>query len=174
MAAEGTGGAGQPPGGKMRWRRASGSGREVFAMQAFLMASLIALPTYILATSGEDLLMLVFVGVGCVAVAMMGWHYNGVHARVPVMPNIRAAWLAEIRNDVVDATLVAILQNNGAGLDALTAAAGLHGWTSIQTAVALNPQTPPTTRGSRMVPCCGPSCARPIRRRASPATSQGP
>lgn len=118
----------------MRQRRSSGTAREVFALRAILMAGLIALPTYIVATSREDLLKLVLVGIGCIAVAMTGGHYITVHARVPVMPNIRAAWLAEIREDVVDATLVAILQNNGAGLDAGTAAAGRRGWTSIQTA----------------------------------------
>jgi hypothetical protein len=118
----------------MRRRRASGTAREVFALRAILMAGLIALPTYIVATSREDLLKLVLIGIACIAVAMTGGHYITVHARVPVMPNIRAAWLAEIREDVVDATLVAILQNNGAGLDARTAAAGRRGWTSIQTA----------------------------------------
>lgn len=118
----------------MRRRRSSGSAREVFALRAILMVGLIALPTYIVATDREDLLKLVLVGIGCVAVAMMGGHYITVHARVPVMPNIRAAWLAELRQDIVDATLVAILQNNGAGLDARTAAAGRRGWTSIQTA----------------------------------------
>jgi hypothetical protein len=117
-----------------RRRRSSGTAREVFVLRAILMTGLIALPTYIVATSREDLLKLVLVGIGCIAVAMMGGHYITVHARVPVMPNIRAAWLAEIRNDIVDATLVTILQNNGAGLDARTVAAGRRGWISIQTA----------------------------------------
>ncbi|GAA2134432.1 hypothetical protein GCM10009825_18050 [Arthrobacter humicola] len=118
----------------MHRRRSSGTAREVSALRAILMSGLIALPTYIVATSREDLLKLILVGIGCIALALMGGHPITVHARVPVMPNIRAAWLTEIRNDIVDATLVAILQNNGAGLDARTAAAGRRGWTSIQIA----------------------------------------
>ncbi|MFF2244279.1 hypothetical protein ACFVTM_08890 [Arthrobacter sp. NPDC058130] len=118
----------------LRRRRASGSAREVFILRAILLVGLIALPTYLVATDPNDLLKLVLVGIGCIAVAMIGGHYLTAHARVPVMPNIRAAWLAELREDIVDATLVAILQNNGAGLDERTAAAGRRGWASIQTA----------------------------------------
>jgi hypothetical protein len=118
----------------MRRRRSSGSAREIFALRSILIAALIALPTYIAATDPEDLLKLVLVGIACISVAMTGGHYITVHSRVPVMPNIRAAWLAELREDIIDATLVAILQNGGAVLDARTAAAGRRGWTSIQTA----------------------------------------
>ncbi|MGO4187388.1 hypothetical protein [Pseudarthrobacter sp. TAF60_1] len=49
------------------------------------------------------------------------------------MPNIRGHWLNELREDVVNATLVAILRNKG-DLDARTAAAGQRGWASIQAA----------------------------------------
>jgi hypothetical protein len=94
-------------GATMRRRRSSGSAREVFALRAILMVGLIALPSYIAATDRDDLLKLVLVGIGCIAVAMTGGHYITVHARVPVMPNIRAAWLAELREAIIDATLVA-------------------------------------------------------------------
>ncbi|WP_244208411.1 hypothetical protein [Arthrobacter oryzae] len=118
----------------MRRRRSSGSAREVFILRAILMAGLIALPSYIVVTDREDVLKLVLVGIACIAVAMTGGHYITIHARVPVMPNIRGAWLAEIRDDIIDATLVAILQNNGTALDARTVTAGRRGWVSIQTA----------------------------------------
>lgn len=42
--------------------------------------------------------------------AFVGGHFITVRSRVPVMPNIRGAWLNELRDDVVNATLVAILQ----------------------------------------------------------------
>lgn len=50
------------------------------------------------------------------------------------MPNIRGHWLAELREDVVNATLVAILQNKGTAVSPATAAAGRRGWVSIQAA----------------------------------------
>lgn len=118
----------------MRRRRASGSAREVFALRLVLMAALIGLPAYIVATDRENLLKLVLIGVACIAVAMTGGHFITVHARVPVMPNIRSAWLAELREDIINATLVAILQNKGVDLEPRVAAAGQRGWKNIQAA----------------------------------------
>jgi hypothetical protein len=118
----------------MRRRRASGSAREILALRLVLMGALIAVPSFIVATDRENLLKLVLVGIACIAVALAGGHFITMHARVPVMPNIRTAWLAELREDVVNATLVAILQNKGVELEASTSAAGLRGWRSIQTA----------------------------------------
>lgn len=66
--------------------------------------------------------------------AFVGGHFITVRSRVPVMPNIRGAWLNELRDDVVNATLVAILQNNGVALDRRTVTAGRPGWDSITTA----------------------------------------
>ena len=120
--------------GAMARRRASGSAREILALRLVLLVSLIALPSYIVATDRENLLKLVLVGVACIAVALAGGHFITVHARVPVMPNIRSAWLAELRKDVVNATLVAILLNKGVDLELSTSAAGLRGWRSIQAA----------------------------------------
>ena len=61
-------------------------------------------------------------------------YFLTVRARVPVMPAIRGAWLNELREDIVNATLVAILQNKGVALEARAAAAGRRGWESIQIA----------------------------------------
>ena len=120
----------------MRRRRAAGSAREILALRLVLLVSLIALPAYIVATDREDLVKLLLVGVACVAVAMAGGHVITVHARVPVMPNIRSAWLYELRVDVENATLVALLQSKGVELEARTIAAGQRGWNSIQGARA--------------------------------------
>jgi hypothetical protein len=111
-----------------------GSAREILALRLILVIALIALPSYIVATDPENLLKLVLIGFGCIAVAMIGGHFITVHARVPVMPNLRSAWLAELREDVVNATLVAILQNKGAGPEVRTSVAALRGWRSIQAA----------------------------------------
>ena len=66
--------------------------------------------------------------------ALAGGHFLTIRARVPVMPVIRGPWLNELREDIVNATLVAILQNKGVALDARTVAAGRCGWESIQAA----------------------------------------
>ena len=118
----------------MRRRRAAGSAREILALRLVLLIALIALPVYIMATDREDLLKLVLVGIACIAVAMAGGHFITVHARVPVMPNIRSAWLYELREDIVNATLVAVLQSKGVELEARSADAARRGWKSIQTA----------------------------------------
>lgn len=120
--------------GTLARRRASGSARVILALRLALMAGLIALPSYVVATDRENLLKLVLVGVACIVVALAGGHFITVHARVPVMPNLRSAWLAELREDVITATLVAILRNKGIGLEQSTADAGLRGWKSIQEA----------------------------------------
>lgn len=52
------------------------------------------------------------------------------------MPTIRGPWLSELREDVVNATLVAILQNKGSALSPAIITAGRRGWTSIQDAAA--------------------------------------
>lgn len=120
----------------MRRRRAAGSAREILALRLVLLISLIALPAYIVATDREDLVKLLLVGVVCVGVAMAGGHFITVHARVPVMPNIRSGWLYELRVDIVNATLVGLLQSKGVELEARTVAAGQQGWKSIQGARA--------------------------------------
>jgi hypothetical protein len=114
-------------------RKASGSAREVLALRLGLIIALIAPPAYIVATS-QDVLKLVIVGATCLATALVGGHFLTIRARVPVMPNIRGPWLAELREDVVNATLVAILQNKGIAMSPATAAAGRRGWVSIQEA----------------------------------------
>lgn len=53
---------------------------------------------------------------------------------MPVLPHIRSAWLAELRGEVTNATLVAVLQNKGADLDRRTVAAGRLGWESMMKA----------------------------------------
>ncbi|MFE4541498.1 hypothetical protein [Arthrobacter sp. NPDC056727] len=118
----------------MHRRRMSGRAREIFLLRLGLMLALIAPPVYVLTTSREDILKLVLTGVVCIAAAFVGGHFLTVRARVPVMPNIRGTWLAELRNDVINATLVAILQNKGVELDRMTVAAGQRGWDSITTA----------------------------------------
>lgn len=118
----------------MRRRRVAGSAREILALRLVLLGSLISLPAYVVATDRENLLKLVLVGIACIAVAMSGGHFITVHARVPVMPNIRSAWLYELREDIVNATLVTILQNQGVEPESRTAEAARRGWKSIQTA----------------------------------------
>lgn len=84
-----------------------------------------------MATDQENYLKLLVTGIICFVAAMIGGHFLTIQARVPVMPNIRGPWLAELREDIVNATLVAILQNKGIVLGRRTVAAGRRGWESI-------------------------------------------
>lgn len=118
----------------MHRRRATGSGREILILRLGLMIALIAPPMYVIAASREDILKLVLTGAVCIAAAFIGGHFITVRSRVPVMPNIRGAWLNELRDDVVNATLIAILQNEDVELDDKTAEGGRRGWQSFQAA----------------------------------------
>ena len=118
----------------LRRRRTSGSATEVLFLRLSLMTALLAPPVYIVATSRDDILTLVLTGIACIGAAFIAGHVITVRSRVPVAPNIRGAWLNELREDVVNATLVTILQNKGAPLEATRAAAGMRGWQSFSTA----------------------------------------
>ncbi|MBG0738982.1 hypothetical protein IV500_06035 [Paeniglutamicibacter antarcticus] len=120
--------------GLMDRRRTSGSTRGILALRFVLMAALIALPVSIAATDRENLLKLVLAGVACFILAVVGGHIITVQARVPVMPAIRGAWLSELREDVVNATLVAILRSKGILMEARTIAAAERGIESIRSA----------------------------------------
>lgn len=82
-------------------------------MRLGLMTALTALPAYIVVTDRDNIVKLLMVGALCLAGAFAGGHFLTVRARVPVMPNIRGPWLSELREDIVNATLVSILQNKG-------------------------------------------------------------
>jgi len=99
------------------------------------MVALIAPPAYVGATDQNGYLKLLITGIICVMAAMIGGHFLTIRARVPVPPNIRGPWLGELREDIVNVTLVAILQNKGVVLDRCTVAAGRRGWESIEVAV---------------------------------------
>ncbi|MGX1162133.1 hypothetical protein FBY31_3812 [Arthrobacter sp. SLBN-100] len=120
--------------GTMARRKAAGRAQEILALRLGLMAALIGPPAFIVATNPDDILKLLIVGAVCIATALVGGHFLTCRARVPVMPNIRGPWLKELREDVVNATLVAILQNKGTPVDPDAAAAARRGWASIKAA----------------------------------------
>ncbi|MEV7134623.1 hypothetical protein AB0N24_17205 [Arthrobacter sp. NPDC093128] len=115
-------------------RKASGSAREILVLRLGLLVALITPPAYVVATDHDNIVKLIVVGAVCFAAALTGGHFLTIRARVPVMPNIRGPWLNELREDIVNATLLAILQNKGVELDLRTTAACRRGWTSIQAA----------------------------------------
>jgi hypothetical protein len=119
----------------MRRRRAAGSATEILFLRIGLIIALIAPPLYVMATS-TDLLKLTFTGVACVAAAFAGGHFITIRSRVPAMPVIRGPWLAELREDVVNATLLAILLSKGVTLEARTVAAAQQGMKSIRAAAS--------------------------------------
>ena len=105
-------------------------------MRLGLMLALITPPAYVVATSQEDILKLLLTGAACIAAAFIGGHFITVRSRIPVMPNIKGAWLNELREDIVNATLVAVLRNKAAVVDGRTVAAAERGWKSIRSAAA--------------------------------------
>lgn len=116
-------------------RREAGNALEILFLRLGLIAALIAPPSYILASNQEeDLVKFIITGAACVAAAFTGGHFLTVRARVPVMPSVRGPWLAELREDIINATLVALLQSKGVSLPPGAAEAGRRGWTSIQVA----------------------------------------
>lgn len=115
-------------------RRASGSSQKIFLLRIGLIIALIAPPAYIVGTNQNDLVKLVVTGAVCLSAAFVGGHYLTVTARVPVMPTIRGPWLTEIRDDIVNATLVAILLNKGIFVEGATVVAARRGWQSVQVA----------------------------------------
>jgi hypothetical protein len=118
----------------IRRRRASGSGVEILLLRFGMMIALIAPPIFVVATSRDDIVKLVLTGAVCIPAALVGGHFITVRSRVPVMPNIRGSWLGELREDIVNATLVTILQNKGVDLESRTVDAARRGWQSIQAA----------------------------------------
>lgn len=113
-------------------RNASGIAREVFLLRLVLMVALISVPSYVVATS-TDLVKLIVTGLLCLGLATTAGYFLTVRARVPVMPNIRRPWLAELREDIVNATLADILANKGE-IEPADAAAARRGWLSITVA----------------------------------------
>ena len=120
--------------GTVARRKALGRAQEILALRLGLMAALIGPPAFVVTTSPDDIMKLLLVGAFCIAMALVGGHFLTCRARVPVMPNIRGPWLKELREDVVNATLVAILQNKGTPVDPPTAAAAQRGWESMRAA----------------------------------------
>lgn len=119
----------------MRRRRAAGSATEILVLRIGLMLALIAPPLFVMATS-TDLLKLTLTGVACVVAAFAGGHFITIRSRVPAMPAIRGPWLAELREDVVNATLVAILLSKGVTIEARTVEAAERGIKSIRAAAS--------------------------------------
>lgn len=115
-------------------RRAAGSTTDILLLRLGLLMALLIPPMFVVASGKEDLVKLVLAGAACIAGAFIGGHFLTIRSRVPVMPDIRGAWLNELRDDIVNATLVVILQNKGLTLDARTVTAGRRGWDSIRTA----------------------------------------
>lgn len=120
--------------GMLGRRKADRRAGEILALRLGLMAALIAPPAFIVATTPDDILKLLLAGIACFVFAVVGGYFLTCRARVPVMPAIRGPWLNELREDVVNATFVAILQNKGTTVDPRTAAAASRGWESIQAA----------------------------------------
>ncbi|MEZ2388851.1 hypothetical protein AB6813_04770 [bacterium RCC_150] len=118
-----------------RRRKASGHAAAAFVLRLVLIAGLL-LPSIILVANGAPLLNLVLTGVISLGAAYGAGHAITEWARVPVMPHIRPGWLKELRSDIVDAALLAIVQEKNVqeknDVDSRTADAAVRGWKHLR------------------------------------------
>ena len=108
-------------------RQTAGMLAKALFLRLFLIVLLIG-PAVLAVSFNVPLLVLVFIGVASILAAM---YLGGVVTewlRLPVHPPVRAGWVKELRQDVVDATLLAVLQNKRAAVDRQTATAAARGW----------------------------------------------
>lgn len=112
-------------------RRAAGVVRNATIQRAVLMLALIALPLY-LAVTEAPLTTLALVGIAAVGAALLLGRAVSAHERIPDYPPLRLAWLEEIRQDVIDAALLAVLDREGHAVDARARAVCLRGWKHVR------------------------------------------
>jgi hypothetical protein len=112
-------------------RRAAGLLPKALVLRLSLIALLI-LPSLLMVVFEAPLAALVLTGAASVIAALVAGQAIHAWLRIPVQPAIRPRWLKEIRTDIVDATLLAILQGRGVDVDPQTALAAGRGWQHIR------------------------------------------
>ncbi|MFD1212571.1 hypothetical protein ACFQ36_11040, partial [Arthrobacter sp. GCM10027362] len=83
------------------------------------------------ATGGNVLALLVAGLVTCGLAYVLG-NWVTARLRLPVPAGLRGPWLAEIRRDITDATLLAVLRSRGVEVDERTARAAMRGWNHLR------------------------------------------
>jgi hypothetical protein len=112
-------------------RRAAGLAGRAWAVRLALIV-LFILPSFLLVVGAAPLPALVLTGAASILAAFGCGRAVTVWLRLPVQPVIRRRWLQEFRRDIVDATLLALLQEKGAQVDQQAAEAAVRGWKHIR------------------------------------------
>jgi len=112
-------------------RQEAGMLSRAMFLRLFLIVLLIV-PSVLAVSFSVPLLYLVFIGIASILLAMYLGGVVSEWLRLPVQPTIRSGWLKELRQDIVDATLLAVLEDQRAVVDSQTTAAAQRGWKHIR------------------------------------------
>lgn len=112
-------------------RKTSGKLKGVSRQRMSLLLGLSA-PSGFVLSAGLPLETLVVVGAGSLLAAAVLGEALTVKLRLPVPGKVRRGWLDELRADVENAVLLAVVEKQGIDVDAPTARAASRGWLQIR------------------------------------------
>jgi hypothetical protein len=114
-------------------RRAAGRTRAAWIQRAVLFLVLLA-PPLLLVITEAPIAWLLAAGIVSAVLAKAGGDHITARLGIPVAPPVPALRLKELRRDIEDAVLLAILQGKGTDIGAETAAAAGRGWDNLAAA----------------------------------------
>ncbi|MCG2624893.1 hypothetical protein LVY72_23670 [Arthrobacter sp. I2-34] len=117
-------------------RKADGRYGAAALQRAVLVLALTGAAGFVAVATHGDVLALLIAGLAVCGLAYLLGGMVTERLRLPVPARLRGIWLQEIRRDITDATLLAILRAKGADVDAPTARAAGRGWAHLQTVAA--------------------------------------
>ena len=117
-------------------RKADGRHGAAALQRAVLALVLTGAAGFVAIATGGDVLSLIIAGLLLSGLAYLLGGLVTARLRLPVPVRLRGAWLQEIRRDITDATLLAVLRNKGVEVDERTARAARRGWEHLQAVAA--------------------------------------
>jgi hypothetical protein len=117
-------------------RKADGRHGAAALQRALLALVLTGVAGFVAIATDGNVLSLLVAGVLLSGLAYVLGSMVTVRLRLPVPVRLRGAWLQEIRRDITDATLLAVLRANGVDVDERTARATRRGWEHLQAVAA--------------------------------------
>lgn len=115
-------------------RKASGKLKSVSWQRLSLLLGLSA-PSGFVLSAGFPIETLVAVGAGSLLAAVVLSEALTVKLRLPVPAKVRRGWLDELRTDVENVVLLAVVEQRGIEVDRMTARAASRGWRQIRRVV---------------------------------------
>ncbi|NKX51596.1 hypothetical protein HER39_13675, partial [Arthrobacter deserti] len=117
-------------------RKADGRHGAAVLQRAAAALVLTAAAGFVAVATNGDLLSLLVTGFGLCCLAYLLGNMATARLRLPVPARLRGPWLEEIRQDITDATLLAVLRSKGIEVDERTARAARRGWDHLRSAAA--------------------------------------